>query len=704
MKDLFIEIFTEEIPSSFLVNSIESLKSIVEKCLHAKGVDYKQTEIFSTPRRLAVLIHDVEEKSKDELLEQKGPLYEAAYKDGKVTPAGNGFLKSNGIDESVIATLNHDEKTNALYLKNIGGKDYLYIKKEKYGTDTKEIIKENFLDIINAVKFPKKMRWGDGDFAFVRPVHNINLMFGSDVIDVNVNGIHSNNQVFGHRLLSPEGEVLASGKDYEKTLEKKYVVVSREKRYADVITQLEKIEKETGFTAVEKNKVANIVVDLVEKPYLLKADFDKKFLEVPDEVLISEMIEHQKYFPMQDKDGRLTTTFIITANQPETKHIIGGNIRVLTARLSDGRFLYQEDIKNGLDKMNERLPAFLFRKELGSMKEKVSRIEKNALVLLSKLRLESEKEKILAAVKYMKADLLSNMVYQFPDLQGIMGGYFAKHQGLSEDVCIAIREQYKPLSAKDANPSNTVGKIIAMTDKLDNIISGFYVGDIPTGSQDPNALRRQALGIIHIILEAKYTLNLKDTIDEMIKNFPQEARNNKNDITSDIVEFIKSRFENDLSDNYSYDATRGVLAVGLTDINNSYEKIKAVDAFRKNKSELFANLLTAFKRISKIIKSFKDTNIKKELLIENAEKILYEIYTKKENAVKECINGKDVKDSALYEKIFTDLSEIYEPIDIFFKDVLVMDKNEYIKNNRIALLASIDNLFKTMLDFSALVK
>ncbi len=700
MKDFLIEIFTEEIPSAFAIDAKENLLGIIKKIFTDKGVSFAQTQAFVTPRRLAVVINDVQEKSRDEVIEQKGPLYEAAFKDGAITKAGSGFFKANGLDESLISNLSHEESTTTPYLKGLGGKNYIFIKKEKVGIETKDIIKENFIHILDSIKFPKKMRWADYDFPFVRPIRNIVLMFGESVIDVEVAGIKSNNNVFGHRLLSPQPQALNNPKNYEATLESKNVIPSREKRLANILTQLEGIEKTTGFLALDKNKVSNIVVDLVEKPYLLKATFDEKFLEVPKEVLTSEMIEHQFYFPMVDKDNNLTSTFIITANQPKTEHIINGNKRVLTARLSDGRFLYQEDIKNGLDNMNKKLSTLMFRNKLGSMEDKVARMIKHSQIIISDLGLsKDDADKIEKAIKYMKADLVSNMVYNFPELQGVMGAYFAKEAQFDEDIIVAIREQYKPTSAKDSVPENIVGRIIASTDKIDNIIAGFYLNDIPTGSQDPNALRRQALGLINIIRRTNKNTSIRRLVEHSIENFKEYEQINKTeDLLGDIIEFIKSRFENDIANTYSYDAIRGVLAMGLTDINMALSKIISIDKFRSLSEKRFAELLTVFKRISNIIKNTTNHDIDESLLTEQAEKELYNIYKEKSNTVESLIEKKD------YEGAFAELASLYEPIDNFFKDVLVMADDEKIKNNRIALLASVDLLFKNMLDFSVLTK
>lgn len=701
MKDLLIEILVEEIPADFAYPASLSFKKIIEETLKNNGLNFKSITSFTTPRRLSILVEEAEEKSKDDIIESKGPLLESAIKDGVLTKAGEGFLKANNIEIKNIKDIDEKESFDKPYLKELNGKKYIYVKKEKKGIETKKLFEENLENIIANIDFKKKMRWGDKDFAFVRPIRNIVALFGNEIIKTKIAGIETNNKITGHRLLSPEFVEINNPKDYEEILLKKHVIVSREKRLENIINQLEKIEKENNFEAVSKNKVSEIVVDLVEEPYLLTAEFDSKFLEVPKEVLTSEMIEHQKYFPLikknNNKNGDLTNIFVITANQPKTPQIIAGNIRVLTARLSDGRFLYQEDIKKGMDEMNTRLAMLMFRKELGSVADKVNRLEKNAASLIEALNYNENKDNILKAIKYMKADLVSNMVYQFPELQGIMGSYFAKTMGLSDNVAIAIKEQYKPLFATDDIPSNDTGKAIAILDKMDNIVAGFYVGDIPTGSQDPNALRRQALGIINILVKSKKHISLKKLIEETINPMPKESKNNKSEnLINDIFDFFKSRFENDL--HFSKDSISGVLSTEIDDIYDAYLKISAIDEFRKKNEELFSNLLLVFKRVKNIIKSSHTLIFEESILEEKAERELYKIYKEKETQIKKLIENKE------YQKTFSMLSSLYEPLDNFFKEIMVMVDDDKLKNNRIALLSLVDKIFKNMLDFSSLIK
>ena len=697
MKDLLIEILVEEIPSLFAAPASESFKKLFVELLSSNNISYGEITAYTTPRRLALLATNVLDKATDAIIEVKGPMHSVCYDNGEFTKIGIGFLKSHNIDASKIDKIDDIECFDLPYTKNIGDKKYIFIKKEKKGETTTELIKNNLEKMVASIHFPKKMRWADKDFLFVRPIRGITLLYGSEVIESSVAGIKSSNQITGHRLLSKEFETIDTPSNYQSMLLKKSVMVSREERLLNIKKQIEDIEKKHGLTAVSKDKVSGIVVDLVEYPYLLTAEFDEKFLEVPDEVLISEMIEHQKYYPLRDKNGELTNMFVITANQPETPQIIAGNIRVIAARLSDGRFLYQEDINNGLDEMNKRLSMILFRANLGSVDDKVTRLKNASIIISDALGLSDKLHDIEKTLTYMKSDLVSNMVYQFPELQGIMGSYFAGHINLKSEIVVSIKEHYKPMFSGDSLPQNDIGKTVSILDKLDNIVAGFYVGDIPTGSEDPNALRRQALGIINILIELKKNIDLKSMIDLMISLMPKEALKNKSeDLSKDIITFFKSRFENDLSSKFSHDAIYGVLATGLTDVYDSYLKIVAIDSFRNANEDLFKNILTIFKRINNIIKNTSDSNINESLFVSDAEKNLYKVYTESLRVVDGIINERN------YELAFEALSKIYTPLDSLFESVMIMDKDEAIKNNRVALLSGIDKLFKKMLDFSIL--
>ncbi|MEK6797137.1 MAG: glycine--tRNA ligase subunit beta [Spirochaetota bacterium] len=698
MKDLIIEILTEEIPHTFIPNAEKSLAEAAKGIFSEEKLSYQRLTSFSTPRRLALLVEGLIEKQDDISQEQKGPLVDIAFKDGTLTKAGEGFFRANGITALAREKIGTTASAGAPFIKDISGKQYLMVRREKKGLPTTDVIAANFLPLLAKIHFPKRMRWGNGDFSFVRPIRGILCMFGKDVIPVSAGGISSSNNVTGHRLLSPAKEALGAPLEYEPLLKKKNVIVRASSRRSAILEALAAIESKHGLAAVEKERVADMTVNLVEWPVLIAAEFDASFLAVPEEVLISEMIEHQMYFPMRDKSGKLTTTFVITANQPETKHIAGGNIRVITARLTDGAFLYREDVKRGLAAMREGLSTLLFRKELGSVAVKVARMLAHADAVVPMLSLEKEKDIIRETVSFMKADLVSSMVYEFPHLQGIMGGYFARAGKFPNAVTDAITEHYRPLGSGDSLPATTAGRIASLVDKMDNIISGFWVGDIPTGSQDPNALRRQALGVLRIVLEAKWRFDLPALVRACTANFDASARKGTVDeIVSAVADFIRTRFEVYLGESCSYDAVRGVLSLGLTDIFDSASTVAAIDEFRKSNESSFNDLLTVFKRVSKIIGTSIDVVVDEKLLSHESEHALYRGYTEKRSALLPLLAAHD------HTKAFALLAALAPALDRFFTDVLVMDKDEAVKKNRIALLAAIDALFRTMLDFRVIV-
>lgn len=698
MKDLLVEIFTEEIPHNFINNAENGITNIFIDFLKENGISFASYKSFSTPRRLAVLINNVDEEQKDSVKEQRGPLYTVAVQNGEVSKAGEGFIISQGYAPEDLLKAGREETTNAPFIKDFKGKEYIFVKKLVKGVETKEILKENFESLILKLNFPKKMRWGSGDFSFVRPIHNIIFMFGEEVIDIKLGSVSSSNKVFGHRILSYEAEELKNPSDYESVLEKKSVIASRQKRHESILAQLEEIEEKYNSLAVGKDKVSSIVVNLTEEPHLITAEFDARFLEVPEEVLISEMIEHQMYFPLRDKDGKLTNRFVITANQKETENIRDGNVRVLTARLSDGRFLYKEDLKRGIRKMNEDLSSHLFRKELGSTKDKSLRLKEHLKAFATETGVD---ERLFAdtntVIELMKGDLLSHMVQEFAELQGVMGGYFAKDAGLNENISLAIKEHYLPVSASDNIPSNEEGTLASICDKLDNIISAFYVGDIPTGSQDPNGLRRQSLGVMRMLIEREYSLSLKSLLPKLIANYPKiENSKSVQEVALSVLSFMATRFEVWLKEEFSYDAIGGVLSLGLDNVYESYLKIKAVDSFRENNKSIFERLHTVFKRAANITEGNESFSVNEVLLTEDAEKALYNFYLEKKGEIESLVSKRE------YSKALEGLSKFYEPMDSFFASVMVMVDDESVKKNRVALLTAIDSLFQNMLNFKVI--
>ncbi|MBI4975839.1 MAG: glycine--tRNA ligase subunit beta [Spirochaetes bacterium] len=697
MKDLFIELLVEEIPHAVLPAAEKSFTSLVTALLKGEQLAHASVTSYATPRRLAVLATDVAEEQKDVVSEQKGPLVDIAFKDGALTKAGEGFFKSNGLAPVTADSLTETEKTQGAFIRVIGGKRYLAFKKEKKGRKTEVIITEAFPKLMDDINVPKKMRWGDGTFSFVRPLRTVTALFGTTVIPLSAGGITAADMIVGHRVLSSERVKLASPRGYEEQLMKKNVIVDPAKRRESIMQQLAAIEKKEQCTAVDRDRVASMVVNLVEWPCLVTVSFDPGFLEVPEEVLISEMIEHQMYFPLRDAKGKLTNKFVVTANQPETAFIKNGNLRVLTARLTDGAFLYREDVKRGLKTMRDGLKTLLFRKELGSVYDKVTRMLKHVEALIPLLKLESEKSFIIETVTYMKADLVSAMVYEFPHLQGVMGGYFAAAGGFPKPVADAIREHYKPQHAKDTLPESVPARAASLIDKLDNIIAGFYVGDIPTGSQDPNALRRQALGAVRIIMESQWDLDLAALVRACISHFTQKPVKAPDAIERDVLAFIATRYAVYLEEQFSYDAVRGVLALGTSNILDSLKKITAVDAFRKDEQAVFDKLITVFKRVKNIIGDNTDGTVDEKLFQHDRERELFADYKRTRGELSALLQKKE------YGRAFAQLAKLHAPLDVFFTDVLVMDKDEALRTNRIRLLTAIDALFKNILDFKEIV-
>lgn len=700
MRDLLIEIMTEEIPHNFINNAEKSFKDVFEKFFSENKIEYKSVQTYITPRRMALIVSGLEEKQPDVSTERRGPVLSAALKGGEATKAGAGFLKGAGLGAEALADVKKEDeaKSGEVFSREQNGKEYIFVKIEQKGQMTTELLKGSFSALLSKINFPKKMRWSDKDFAFVRPIRSICAVYGEETLPLSCAGIEASNRVYGHRLLSPQGAELKAPKDYADVMKGKFVLADKEERYQTIIQSLEKIEKETGLSAVAKEKVAGMTVNLTEYPVLIKANFDESFLQLPEEVLISEMIEHQMYFPLRAADGELSSSFVITANQDETKGIREGNVRVLSARLSDGNFLYKEDLRRGIKGMNAALDTHMFRKELGSTLDKVKRMEKQVCALASAVEADEESlEKLMVTVSIMKGDLLSNMVGEFADLQGVMGAYYAEDAGFAEEICTAVREHYKPVHAKDELPSNLIGAMASVTDKLDNICAAFVVGDVPTGSQDPNGLRRSALAVINVIYEMGWSFSLSSLIEGFLKHYDSSKFvKAMSETKGDILDFIAKRFEVSLKDDFSFDAVRGVLSTGLDNVRVSRKKVEAVDAFRKAKSAEYEKLHTVYKRAANIIKDNEGVELKSGLFSEPAERALHDYY----QSVKEGVDKKLSEED--YDSAFEVLASFYKPLDIFFRDVMVMCDDEELRKNRVNLLTAIDKLFLKMMDFKQL--
>ncbi|MCX7821659.1 MAG: glycine--tRNA ligase subunit beta [Brevinematales bacterium] len=680
-KTLLIELGVEEIPHGILSQTIEEFKNKSKENLDNYGFEYSDLKIMATPRRLTLLINNLSEKTKSKVIEKKGPSLKAAFdENGNPTKALSGFLSSNKAELKDI-------------IKDNG---YIYIKTTEGGISIDKILTEFVEKTIFSIDFPKTMKWGSGDTSFVRPIRWISSIYGNKLLPIKIKDIPNVDYTYGHRILSSSKVEIKNSEDYQELLKKTYVIVDHEERKSLILKGVKEKADSLNATPVLDDKLLDYLVNLTEFPVVAIGEFEKEFLELPKEVLTSEMIEHQKYIPLLGKDDKLLNKFLIVLNTFETPEIVKGNERVIRARFSDGKFFFDEDRKINLIDYLPRLKDVLFIKGLGSMYEKVERIKFLTSKIIEKFNWQKEKEEALRVATLSKCDLVTNMVYEFPELQGIIGYYYALHSGESEKVAVSIMEHYKPKFSGDKLPTHKAGLATSLADRFDNLFALYAIGNYVTGSKDPYALRRQTLGIIRILIENQLHLNIEEFLLEVFDTYKNYLKTTKEEFVEKVLDFITIRTKTVLKEyGFEVDEIEAGLVGGVTDIYDAFMRIKAINKLRK--TEGFINLATTFKRIKNIIKNQKISPLNEKFFVEEAEKKLFEFYKSQEKALIENLNKKN------YEEFALTLSGFRNIVDEFFDKVLVMDKNEDIKNNRIALLSTIDSLFSKLIDFEKIV-
>ena len=606
-KEFLLEIGTEEIPAGMLDFAQKDLRRIAEKYFEKNEIGFSGVEVYGTPRRLGLYVKSVMVAQEDKVIEKRGPAKSVAYdKDGNPTKAAIGFAKGQGVDVSDISVIKTDKG------------EYIGVSKIQKGRETKEVLSEILPRMILDIPFRKSMRWSDMTVRFVRPIHWMLALFGGQVIDFLVGNIKSGNLSCGHRFLSPSKFAVKDFKSYKSELKKRYVMVETDKRKEVITKDISGIEKNTGLKLIKDDELLDHVANLVEYPVTVCGNFDEKFLQLPKDVLINSMKEHQKYFAMVKKSkgkSEITNSFINVANTKpkDINVVIKGNERVLRARLSDAEFFYNEDKKKKLASYNEQLKGVIFQNKLGTMYEKVERIVENAKFIAGAI-LPKEAEKAAMAAFLCKADLVTEMVGEFPKLQGIMGRKYALLSGEDEEVAEAIYEHYLPTGADGTLPKTDVGAVVSIADKIDTIVACFSVGLVPTGAADPFALRRQALGIINILLDKKYTISLRELIRKAYDNIKRKATRNEDETALDVLNFFEVRFKNAFE--FSYDVVNAVLALRLDKIIESYKKAEALNEFKKRSD--FESIAISFKRVANIVKGIDE--------IQPADSSLFEHY------------------------------------------------------------------------------
>ncbi len=678
------EIGTEEIPAGYLPPAIEAIKKLFDKQLNEKRIDAGTIEVFATPRRIAILIENLSDAQKDEIVEMKGPSKKAAYDaEGNPTKALQGFLKGNGLDIEDVSSRETDKG------------EYIFAEKKLDSKPTAVIIPEIIDEIIKNLPFPKRMKWSDREITFPRPVRYFLLLFNGEIVPYEIDGIAASDQTRGHFVQSNVMIDINDINSYEKQLEDNSVIIDQNKRKEFIRRELLIAAEKAGGVLNEDEELLDTVTFLVENPHIGICEFDRDFLAIPDIVLIAEMKEHQKYFAIMDKDGKLINKFLIISNNPVTDYIIKGNVRVITARFNDARFFYDEDRKEKLEDRIESLKSVLFHRELGSIYDKVERMLSAAKVISSELSLDAEtSKKIERAVMLSKTDLNTAMVFEFTSLQGQIGKIYALNDGEDPDVACAIDEHYRPRFHGDEIPENIVSVVLSLAEKFDNIFGSFSVGNIPKGSADPYALRRQANAIVEILIRQSVNLSVERVLGAIASNYKEGGS-----LVKSILDFITARARTIFSDNgLNYDEIDACLSTGQSDYLELFRRASSINEFRKNVQ--FTEMLLGFKRMNNIVNAFRKDNpeyklnFNLSLLEDQEEKDLHGFFDSKRQDI-----ASFIKESC-YIELFQLLIEGKSIIDSFFDKVLVMDKRIDVRDSRLAMLEDILSYFTNLLDFS----
>lgn len=687
-RDVLLEIGLEEMPARYITDAMEQLGDKVTQWFAAKNISYEKVELYSTPRRLAVIITNVDEKQADIHEEAKGPSKKIALDEaGNWTKAALGFARGQGVT------------VDELYVKEINGVEYVFAEKHISGQDTFSILPE-LQDIITSIHFPKNMRWASYDLKYIRPIHWICALYGEEIIPMQILNVTSSNVTEGHRFLGKQ-ITIPTPAQYKQLLEEQFVIVDPKVRKSSILTQLQQLEEKNNWIIPVDEDLLEEVNNLVEYPTALSGTFETSFLQIPDEVLITSMKEHQRYFPVKNEAGQLLPYFVTfrNGNDEHLENVAKGNEKVLRARLADAQFFYEEDQKSSIAESCEKLNKIVFHEELGTTGEKVKRIVMLAGKLADKLQLShADKEKIIRAATICKFDLVTNMVNEFPELQGIMGEKYAVIFGEDPEVAKAINEHYMPRSADDSVAETKIGAIVGIADKLDTIISFFGIGLIPTGSQDPYALRRQAQGIVQTLLAHQMELSLADIIDlGLAENAGQNLlKHDKEKVKEDVLAFFKLRLKNVLQEEQvRYDVIDAVLANNIGNVNEIVLKAKFI--MEQLESDSFKQTVEALSRVTNIADKATSAQYDVALFQAKEEEQLHNAYVAIKDDVIQQIQ------SLQFAEAFRQLASLTEAINNYFEHIMVMVDDETVRDNRLGHLAAISQLIHQFARFTAIV-
>jgi glycyl-tRNA synthetase beta chain len=685
-KELLLEIGAEEIPAAFLPKALKDMEEMVRKEFAANRIGHGEVRTMGTPRRLLVAVADVAERQTDQVIEKLGPAKRVAFdSQGNPSRAAIGFANGQGIDISALEIVSTEKG------------EYLCARKKIAGEPTQGLLAAILTKVITGIPFRKSMRWSDLDFRFARPIHWLLALFDGRIIPFRIGNVQSGGSSRGHRFMSPDPFPVGGLDDYLAKTRNRFVIVDPVERKEIIREETRKAAESVGGRVVHDETLLETVTYLTEYPTVICGSFDREYLNLPREVLITTMISHQRYFPLLDEKGSLLPFFLAVNNTlaRDPAVVRRGNERVIRARLADARFFFEEDRKIPLESRLEDLKKVVFHTLLGTSYEKVVRFRRLAAWIADRID-PALKDRVTRAATLAKADLDTQMVGEFAGLQGIMGREYALSGGEDPVVAKAIYEHYLPTAAGGELPETDVGAIVSIADKMDTICAFFGVNLIPTGTADPYALRRQAIGIINIILRKRYPLSLDLLIEESLAIIKPLLKRSAADVKADVLEFFRSRFENQLiSQGHPYDAVAAVFATEIHDLVGVWEKVQAMETFKSHVD--FQPLAIAFKRVANIIRGLESGAVDPSLFVEPQEKDLHEAFLQIRQTVLAHIRCGD------YLAALVEMARLRKPVDAFFETVLVMAEDERVRFNRLSLLREMADLFHGIADFSRIV-
>ena len=687
-RTLAFEIGTEEIPAFDLAGAVKQLSTMVPSLLDDAAIPHGAVKIFSSPRRLIVIAEEIPEATEEKNEVFKGPSAKIAFDaEGNPTKAAQGFARGKGVDPSSLVVED----------------GYVYARTHTPSVNVASLLSSVLNKIIHGLSWPRSQRWGVQSEYFTRPVRWIVALFGNEVIDFTFAGLVAGRTTYGHRFLAPGPFEVADADSLVDVVRSASVIPSEAEREQVIREGVAKAEAETGFTAVLHPKTLVEVINLAEYPTVLVGTFDEEFLKVPEEIIVDAMLVHQRYFPLYDKDGKLTNRFIVVSNGDPAcaETIVDGNERVVRARLYDAKFFYDEDLKQPLESYVDHLGEVVFQEKLGTMLDKTNRIQRLADHLAEDAGLAGQDlSDVERAARLCKADLVTSAVVEFTSVQGVMGSYYAAASGETAQVAQAIEQHYRPRFAGDETPDTVVGKIVAIADKLDTVCGLFAVGQGPTGSSDPFALRRSAIGIVAMLSgKDAVEVSLVAAIDAALASYAQQGIEFDTDaVRRDVIEFFITRTKVMMRDaGNSIDAIDAVLSAGIQEPVELINRVSALEAARSEQPEVFEDLATAYARANNLCDSRLGTEVNEGLLSE-VEQALVRAVGQAESNVASALENNN------YAAALSELAALRKPIDLFFENTMVMDEDQALRENRLRLLNSFVAVFANVADFALLSK